>query len=72
MIRIGTSLLLSALALSHLPTALASTTRYVNGVSGSNTNNCASPATACKTTGYAIAPSSTVMCNIAFSATSLI
>jgi len=56
MTRIGTNLFLWALVFAHLPTALAST-RYVNGVSGSDTNNCASPATACKTIGHAIAQS---------------
>src|SRR6266566_2339257 len=38
-----------------VPTALASTTWYVNGVSGSNSNNCTSPTTACKTIKHAIA-----------------
>jgi hypothetical protein len=37
-----------------VPTALASTTWYVNGVSGSNSNNCKSPTTPCKTIGHAI------------------
>ena len=37
-----------------VPTALASTTWYVNGVSGSDTNNCLSARTACKTIGHAI------------------
>jgi hypothetical protein len=35
-------------------TALASNTWYVNGVNGSNNNNCKSPQTACKTIGHAI------------------
>jgi hypothetical protein len=35
-------------------TASASTTRYVNGVTGSDSNNCLSPTTACKTIGHAI------------------
>ena len=34
--------------------ACASTTWYVNGVSGSDTNNCTSATTACKTIGHAI------------------
>jgi len=34
--------------------ALASTTWYVNGVSGSDGNNCKSPTNACKTIGHAI------------------
>jgi hypothetical protein len=38
-----------------LPAALASTTWYVNGVSGSDSNNCQTPTTACKTIGHAIA-----------------
>ena len=45
------SLLLLALA----PTAFASTTWYVNGVNGSDSSNCMSPTTACKTIGHAIA-----------------
>jgi hypothetical protein len=47
-------LLLMALFLAVAPTAVASTTRYVNGVTGSNSNNCLSPATACKTIGHAL------------------
>jgi hypothetical protein len=35
--------------------ALAASTWYVNGVSGSDTNTCTSSATACKTIGHAIA-----------------
>jgi hypothetical protein len=34
--------------------ALASSTWYVNGVNGSDSNNCKSPQTACKTIGHAI------------------
>ena len=49
------ALLLSALFLTLPPIASASTTWYVNGVSGSNSNNCRSPTTACKTIGHAIA-----------------
>jgi len=37
-----------------VPTALASTTWYVNGVSGRNSNNCKTSATACKTISHAI------------------
>jgi hypothetical protein len=47
-------LLLMALFLSLAPTALASTTWYVDGVNGSDNNNCNSPQTACKTIGHAI------------------
>ena len=36
------------------PTARANTTWYVNGVSGSDTNNCASALSACKTIGHVI------------------
>ena len=44
--------LLPVLALA--PTALASSTWYVDGVNGSDNNNCKSPQTACKTIGHAI------------------
>jgi hypothetical protein len=37
-----------------VPTALASTTWYVNGVSGSDSNTCLSASTACKTIKHAI------------------
>jgi len=37
-----------------VPAALATTTWYVNGVSGSNSHNCTSPITACKTIKHAI------------------
>src|SRR5438552_17567504 len=47
-----TTLLLMALFLG--PSAVASTTWYVNGVSGSNSNTCTSPTTACKTIKRAI------------------
>jgi hypothetical protein len=47
-------LLLMALFLAVAPTAVASTRRYVNGVTGSDSNNCLSPTTACKTIGHAI------------------
>ena len=48
------STLLLALLLAALPSALASTTWYVNGVSGSDSNNCRSTITACKTIGHTI------------------
>ena len=48
------SLLLLALFLSLASNALASTTWYVNGVSGNDNNNCLSPSTACKSIGHAI------------------
>ena len=47
------SLLLTTLCLLG-SAARASTTWYVNGVSGSDTNNCLSPTNACKTIGHAI------------------
>ena len=46
--------LLLVLSLALAPTAIASTTWYVNGVSGSDTNNCLSAETACKTIGRAV------------------
>jgi hypothetical protein len=46
--------LLLVLSLVLAPTAIASTTWYVNGVSGSDTNNCLSAETACKTIGHAV------------------
>jgi hypothetical protein len=45
---------LIALLLALAPTALASTTWYVDGVNGNDSNNCNSPQTACKTIGHAI------------------
>ncbi len=48
------SLLLLALFLALAPNAVASTAWYVNGVSGSDSNACTSPITACKTIGHAI------------------
>ncbi len=48
------SLLLLSLFLVLAPTAMASTTWYVDGVSGSDSNNCTTPTTACKTIGHAI------------------
>jgi hypothetical protein len=47
-------LLLMAMFLAIASTALASTTWYVNGLSGSDSNNCMSAQTACKTIGHAI------------------
>jgi hypothetical protein len=47
-------LLLLAMFLAIASTALASTTWYVNGVSGSDNNNCMSSQIACKTIGHAI------------------
>jgi hypothetical protein len=44
----------AALILFAVPAASASTTWYVNGVSGSDSNNCTSPTTPCKTIGRAI------------------
>ena len=52
--RVQTSLLLTALFLSLAPTAQASSTWYVNGVSGSDSNSCSSPTSACKTIRHAI------------------
>ena len=48
------SLLLLALSLALVPTALASNTWYVDGVHGKNKNDCKSPQTACKTIKHAI------------------
>ena len=47
------ALLLTAMADALAPAAVA-TTWYVNGVTGSNSNNCMSPTAACKTIGHAI------------------
>jgi len=52
------SLLLSALSLVVAPAALGTTTWYVDGVHGSDSNNCLSAATACKTIGHAISRAS--------------
>jgi predicted outer membrane repeat protein len=46
------------LFLAIASTALASTTWYVNGVHGSDSNNCMSTQTACKTIGHAISRAS--------------
>jgi hypothetical protein len=48
------TLLLMAMFLAIASTALASTTWYVNGLSGSDSNNCMSAQNACKTIGHAI------------------
>src|SRR5215469_13926857 len=48
------STLILVLLLAIAPAALASTTWYVNGVSGSNSNNCLSASAACKTIGHSI------------------
>lgn len=47
-------MLIMALLLALLQTAMASTTWYVNGASGSDSNNCTTSQTACKTIGHAI------------------
>jgi hypothetical protein len=46
--------LLLALALAPVPTAMASSTWYVNRLSGNDSNNCMSPQTACRTIRHAI------------------
>jgi hypothetical protein len=48
------TLLFTVFLLALGSTAFASTTWYVNGVSGSDSNNCTSPSTACATIGHAI------------------
>jgi hypothetical protein len=48
------SILLPALFLALAPAAVASTTWYVDGVNGSDSNNCMSPTAACKTIAHAI------------------
>jgi len=48
------ALVLMAPFLALSPAALASTTWYVDGVNGSDTNNCLSSATACQTIGHGI------------------
>jgi hypothetical protein len=44
----------AALILFAVQTAVASTTWYVNGVTGNNNNHCKSPTTACKTISHGI------------------
>jgi hypothetical protein len=51
---VSCSLLLMAMFLVVVPTALANTTWYVDGVNGNDNNDCKSPRTACKTIGHAI------------------
>src|SRR5271169_6269674 len=53
--KLAFSSLLLALSLASAPTARAITTWYVDGVNGSDSNNCMSSQTACKTIGHAIA-----------------
>ena len=48
------SFLFPAVLVALTSTAIATTTWYVNGVSGGNSNTCTSPTTACKTVGHAI------------------
>jgi hypothetical protein len=52
-LRIGCAML-AFLSLVLPPTALASNTWYVDGVNGSDNNDCKTPQTACKTIGHAI------------------
>jgi predicted outer membrane repeat protein len=52
--KLNTKLLLIAVCLAVAPAALASTTWYVNGVSGSDSNDCKSSLHACRTIGHAI------------------
>jgi hypothetical protein len=54
MSRTYTSLPAIALFLTLAPTSQGSNTWYVNGVSGSDTNACTAPTSACKTIGHAI------------------
>jgi hypothetical protein len=54
MSRIHFSLLLTVLLVGLAPTALASTTWYVNGVNGSDSHICKSATVPCKTIGHAI------------------
>ncbi|MBZ5658704.1 MAG: hypothetical protein LAO56_25975 [Acidobacteriia bacterium] len=49
-----TSFLFAAVLVALTSTAIASTTWYVNGVGGSDANDCKSSTTACKTIGHAI------------------
>jgi len=49
------SILLFLAPFLALSTLAVANTWYVNGVSGSNGNNCTSPTTACKTISHAIA-----------------
>ena len=56
--RIRTSLLPTALLLTQASAALASTTWYVNGLTGSDSNTCLASQAPCKTIGHAISRSS--------------
>ena len=49
-----TSFLFASMFVTAASTAMAATTWFVNGVSGSDNNNCMSSTTACKTIGRAI------------------
>jgi hypothetical protein len=55
--RIRTNLPLIALFLTQAPSALASTTWYVNGLKGSDSNTCLASQAPCKTIGHAISKS---------------
>jgi hypothetical protein len=55
--RIRTSLLPTALLLTQASAALASTTWYVNGLTGSDSNPCLASQAPCKTIGHAISNS---------------
>jgi hypothetical protein len=55
--RIHTNLLLIALFLTQAPAAFASTTWYVNGLTGSDSNTCLASQAPCKTIGHAISKS---------------
>jgi len=52
--RLLTSFLFAAVLVALTSTAIASTTWYVNGITGSDSNTCTSVTTACKTVGHAI------------------
>jgi hypothetical protein len=62
-------LLLTALFLTQAPAALASTTWYVNGLTGSDSNTCLASQAPCKTIGHAISRSSSSDSIIVASAT---
>src|SRR5579864_4814331 len=47
-------LMVLSVSMALAPAALASTTWYVNGTTGNDSNNCLTPATACATIGGAI------------------
>jgi len=52
--RMHTSLVVISVFLALAPSTLASTTWFVDGVNGNDSNNCTSAQTACKTIGHAI------------------